>query len=64
MSRLAGRRGWRGAVLAPFPGALAFLHPVLREWWERNRERFPDLVILCVNVPEEPALVQAYVERT
>ncbi|GBC83115.1 hypothetical protein HRbin10_02255 [bacterium HR10] len=62
MSRLAGRRGWRCAVLALFLGASAFRHPALRDEWERNRERFPDLVIRCVSVREEPALVQAYVE--
>ncbi len=64
MPRLAGRREWRRAVLALFPGASAFLPPALREWWEKNRERFSDLVVLCVNVREEPAPVQAYVERT
>jgi len=64
MPRLAGWRGWRCAVLALFLGASAFLPPALREWWKKNWEQFSDLVVLCVNVREEPALVQAYVEWT
>ncbi|MCX7752876.1 MAG: TlpA family protein disulfide reductase [Blastocatellia bacterium] len=38
-------------------------HADLRSWWEKNRGRFPELVILCVNVQEDPAQVRHYVEQ-
>jgi len=38
-------------------------HTDLRSWWEKNQGRFPELVILCVNVREDLAPVRAYVER-
>ncbi len=38
-------------------------HRDLRSWWEKNRGRFPEVAILCVNIREDPAQVRAYVER-
>jgi len=35
----------------------------LRSWFEKNQSRFPDLVILAVNLREEASLVQSYVEQ-